>query len=75
MLERIRSDIRSEDTETMLVLGLSLSTTGTLAVSGASEFGVGTVLGTATAVFGLVLLAGTVAWGTEQREPHRQQME
>lgn len=75
MLERIRSDIRSEDTETMLVLGLSLSTTGTLAVSGASDVGLGTVLGTVTAVFGLVVLAGTVAWGTEQREPHRQQME
>jgi hypothetical protein len=74
MLERIRSDIRSEDTETMLVLGLSLSTTGTLAVSGASDVGLGTVLGTVTAVFGLVVLAGTVAWGTDGRDTHRQQM-
>lgn len=68
MLDRIRSDFRSEDRATMLVLGLSMTVTGGLTASEASDVGIGTPLGTALLVCGLVMLVGTVIWGSNQTE-------
>lgn len=67
MLERIRSDFRSEDRETMLVLGLSMTVVGVLTASGMSDVGISVVLGTAVAICGLLVLVGTIVWvGDEQ---------
>ncbi|MFB6228935.1 MAG: hypothetical protein ABEH88_10320 [Halobacteriales archaeon] len=67
MLDHIRSDFRSEDRTTMLVLGLSMAVTGSLTASGASDVGIGQVLGAAVLVCGLVVLGGTIAWGGDEQ--------
>jgi hypothetical protein len=68
MLNRIKSDFRTEDRTTMLVLGLSMSVTGVLTASGASDVGIGTALGTAVSMCGLFVLVGTVIWNSEQTD-------
>lgn len=67
MLDRIRSDFRSEDRETMLVLGLSMTVVGILTASGVSDVGISVVLGIAIAVSGLFVLVGTIFWGSEKQ--------
>ena len=67
MLDRIRSDFRNEDRETMLVLGLSMTVVGTLTASGVSDVGISVVLGIAIAVSGLFVLVGTIFWGSEKQ--------
>lgn len=61
MLDRIRSDLRSEDPTTMVILGLSMTTIGGLTASGASNIGIGTVFGTVVLACGVLILAGMVA--------------
>jgi hypothetical protein len=68
MLNRIKADFRTEDGTTMLVLGLSMSVTGVLTASGASDVGIGTALGTAVSMCGLFVLVGTVIWNSEQTD-------
>jgi hypothetical protein len=68
MLNRIKADFRTEDRTTMLVLGLSMSVTGVLTASGASDVGIGTALGTAVSMCGLFVLVGTVIWNSEQTD-------
>ena len=67
MLERIKSDFRSEDRETMVVLGLSMTVVGILTASGTSDVGIGVVLGTALIVCGLFVLVGTMIWGGDEQ--------
>lgn len=65
MLERIRTEFRSEDQTTLLVLGLSMVVVGGLTASTASEVGIGPVFGAVLLVCGILVLGGTVVWGTE----------
>lgn len=67
MLDRLRSDFRSENPKTTLVLGLSMIVTGGLTASSASDVGIGPVLGTAVLVCGLLMLVGTVVWGSSEQ--------
>lgn len=68
MFDYIRSDFRSEDPTTMFVLGLSMVVTGSLTASGASDVGIGQALGTAVLLFGLLVLGGTLVWGTGETD-------
>jgi hypothetical protein len=68
MLNQIKAAFRTEDGTTMLVLGLSMSVTGVLTASGASDVGIGTALGTAVSMCGLFVLVGTVIWNSEQTD-------
>jgi hypothetical protein len=68
MLNRIKADFRTEDRTTMLVLGLSMSVTGVLTASGASDVGISTALGTAVLMCGLFVLVGTITWNSEQTD-------
>ncbi|MFB6228642.1 MAG: hypothetical protein ABEH88_08800 [Halobacteriales archaeon] len=45
-----------------------MTVTGGLTASGASDVGIGTALGTAVLVCGLVVLVGTVIWGSNQTD-------
>lgn len=68
MLNRIKADFRTEDRTTMLVLGLSMSVTGVLTASGASDIGISTALGTTVLMCGLFVLVGTIIWNSEQTD-------
>lgn len=67
MLERIRSEFKSEDRETILVLGLSMTVVGVLTASGASDIGISVLLGTVVTICGLLMLVGTVIWGDDEQ--------
>jgi len=66
MLDRIKSDFRSEGQTTMLVLGLSMTVTGGLTASAPSDVGIGPVFGTVIAVCGLFVLVGATVWGGDE---------
>lgn len=61
-LERLRGDFMSEDSETVLTLGLANTVIGVLTASGASDVGIGLALGTVLLIVGTALIGGTVVW-------------
>lgn len=62
MLDHVRSDSKNRGRTTMFVLGVSMTVTGGLTVSGPSDVGIGPWLGTALLACGLFVV-GTVVWG------------
>jgi uncharacterized membrane protein YgaE (UPF0421/DUF939 family) len=65
MIDTLRSQFQKENTETLVVAGMALSVTGTVAWSSASDEGVSTILGIGVSALGVAVLLGAVVWGTD----------
>lgn len=70
-LNRLRADFNSGDSETLLILGLANTVIGGLTASGASDVGIGPAFGTVLLIVGIVLIGGTIVWGSSEQVKDR----